>query len=80
MSSPYRTWLALFGTMVWGSACGMLFLLVKYVYAPQARLPVHLLFIGFIFLCLVYFATTVFGLWVGSRRRGTAASHKATTT
>jgi hypothetical protein len=42
--------LALFGTMIWGSACGTIFLLIKYVYAPRARLPGHLLLIGFTLL------------------------------
>jgi hypothetical protein len=47
------------GTTVWGAACGTLLLLIKYVYSPQARLPGHLLLIGTIFVCLVYFLSPV---------------------
>ena len=76
----YRTRLALFGTMVSGALAGTLLLLIKYVYAPRARLPGRLLFIGFVLFCLLYFVVTMFGLWVGSRQRESAESHKATVT
>jgi hypothetical protein len=66
--------LTFWGTVVWGSAAGAMLLLIKYVYAPDTQLPGPLLLVGWAALLLCYSGLTLFGLWLGLRRRTDVAA------